>query len=244
MRALVVLFAVALSGCFQVASVLTVRPDGSAQLRDQVTLSGMALMALEETGEGEGLFSRSEMETRAQALGEGVRLASFETHDDGYTAVYDVDDVRRLSYASPTLDSGSEASDGIGMTFGFDDGAPSTLRLFVPKPSPAKSAGDATEVDPESQSQAIQMMRGFLEDARVTVAVEVDGEIVETNAPAVDGTRLTVYDVPFGVLFDAMAEDPSLAEAGSSDPAAVMARFRGVDGIRIPAPGTIRVRFR
>ena len=35
-----------LSGCFQSSSVLTVRPDGTATLRDEVTLSGMALMAI------------------------------------------------------------------------------------------------------------------------------------------------------------------------------------------------------
>ena len=108
--------AVVLSGCFHIDSLLTVRPDGSATLRDEVTLSGMALMALMETEDDEGSpFDEAAMEARAEALGEGVRVASFEPREDGYTVVFDVDDVRQLRYATPEAlgENEGEGPDGV-----------------------------------------------------------------------------------------------------------------------------------
>ena len=238
------LLVVVLGGCFQVASVLTVRPDGSAVLRDEVTLSGMALLALEEAREDEGPFSRAEMVARADALGEGVRLLSVEARDDGYTALYTVDDVRQIRYATPAPDAGSDAAGGIALSFGFDEGDPSVLRVFVPKPPAAKPTEPAAEIDSVAQARALGMVRGVLSDARVTVTIEVEGDVVDTNATTVDGPRITVYDVPFDVLLDAMEKDPALGAGGSPDPAAVLSTLRAVEGLTIPAPGTIRVRFR
>ncbi|WP_420455067.1 hypothetical protein [Rubrivirga sp.] len=243
--AAVLLAAVVLSGCFQVASVITVRADGSAMIRDDVTLSGMALLAFEEAGaDGPALFSRNDMVRRARALGEGVRLVSFETRDDGYAAVYAVDDVRRIAYAAPSAGEGSDAGETVALSFGFDEGDPSVLLAFVPKPPAQKRTEPPAELDMGGQEQALEMARGFLANARMTVAIEIEGDLVDTNAPAVDGSRVTVYDVPFDVLLDAMAENPALGAGGPPDPAAVLSTLRTVEGLTIPAPGTIRVRFR
>ena len=139
-----VVLAVVLSGCFHVDSLLTVRPDGSATLRDEVTLSGMALMALAEDEEtGESLFGEDVLSDRAATLGEGVRLASFERREDGFSAVYEVDDVRRLRYSTPeTLGEEGERAgpESIDLSFGFDGGDPATLRVIVPKPKAEKPA--------------------------------------------------------------------------------------------------------
>ena len=243
--------AVVLSGCFHVDSLLTVRPDGSASLRDEVTLSGMALMALMDTDEGEDSpFDEEAMEDRAAALGEGVRVASFEPREDGYTVVFDVDDVRGLHYATPeALGEGEgEAPDGVDLAFDFEAGAPSTLRVLIPKPEPsagkAEDAGDAPEADPQEQARMLAMMRSFFTDARVTVAVEVEGEIAETNARYVDGSRVTVFDLPFAAVFDVMEANPEMMGSEPPEPAAMLDELRAIDGVRMEAPGTVRVRFR
>ncbi len=244
MRLAAALFvAVTLSGCFQVTSVLTVRADGSAVLRDSVTLSGIALLALDESGT-DGLFSRSEMAARAETLGEGVRLSSFEMRENGYTATYAVDDVGQMAYAAPSPDEGTSAGEGVDLSFGFDEGDPSTLRVFVPKPPISKRTEAPVETDSAAEAQAIGMVRGFLGDARITVAIEVEGQIVDTNAEAVDGSRVTLYDVPFDVLLDAMEQNPALGAGATSDPAAMFSTLRDLEGLTVPAPGTIRVRFR
>ncbi|PAP78132.1 hypothetical protein [Rubrivirga marina] len=243
--------AVVLSGCFHIDSLLTVRPDGSATLRDEVTLSGMALMALMETEDDEGSpFDEAAMEARAEALGEGVRVASFEPREDGYTVVFDVDDVRQLRYATPEAlgENEGEGPDGVDLSFGFDEGDPSTLRVLVPKPEPdddkVEASDAAPEVDPQEQARMLAMMRSFFADARMTVAVEVEGAIEETNASYVDGSRVTLFDLPFVAVFDVMEANPELMGNEPPEPEAMLDELRAIEGVRMEGPGTVRVRFR
>ena len=256
-----VLATLALSGCFHISSLLTVRPDGSATLRDEVTLSGFALMALEEAAAEGGedaseMFARADFEARAERLGEGVRLVTLEAADDGYVAVYEVPDVRALRYSTPDVPSGDgddvPLGENVDLAFAFDRGDVSTLRIVVPKPTPDKpepSRADddgmvevEDEMDPADQARMIGAMRSFFDDARMTVAVEVEGEIVETTSAHADGSTVTVFDLPFSAVFDLLEEDPSVMEA--LDDTEAIARLQATEGVVIESPGTVRVRFR
>ena len=111
--------ALLLSGCFQVFSTLTVRPDGSAQLTERITMEGtMAMMMMA----GGGIMSAFEMDDdtaaaeeltpeetlrrrfvgRAGSLGDGVTVASVvEELAPGqltYVVTYDVPDVNAFAY--------------------------------------------------------------------------------------------------------------------------------------------------
>lgn len=262
-RLLLLTLAVALSGCFQISSLLTVRPDGSATLRDEVTLSGFALIALQDAAEmgdeeTEAMFDASLFEDRAAALGEGVRVVSTEISDDGYVAVYSVPDVSALRFSTPSIPSdGDDEADGEGgpgmdeieMSFAFNPGDPSTLRIVVPKPDAAKpgeeTEEEGSEEEMEEAVQMIGMMRSFFDDARMTVRVAVEGEIVDTTAEAgaVEGSTVTVFDVPFAAIFDVMEDNPELI-SGAADDEAMMDRLAETEGVTFQRPGTVRVRFR
>lgn len=254
MRALLLLaLAVALSSCFQITSVLSVRPDGTATLRDELTLSGMGLMALAEEAGGDP-WADLDLEARAEALGEGVRLASFEPREDGFTATYEVDDVRQLEYTPPE-GMGETAEIGeVAFRFRFEEpaaGAPATLYVLVPKPDPGKPTPPAdtaeaeAETSPAEQAQGLAMMRGIVGDARITVAVDVEGEVVDTTADYADGNRVTLFDLPFGPFIDFLADNPELLEGQqNASPAAFYELMNEAEGIQIEEPGTIRVRFR
>jgi len=257
--ALLAVLAVALAGCFQMSSVLSVRADGSATLRDELTLSGMGLMALAEEAGGEDPWDQADFEARAAALGEGVRLVSFEPREDGFAAVYEVADVRTLRYSVQEGMGSSDVSGDLAFAFGFDAAtadAPATLRVLIPKPAQAKTGPpvavgvDASLIEEpaadaaERSQQVIGMMRSFLEDARLTVAVEVEGEITQTNAAFAEGARVTLFDLPFGPFLDAMADNPSWMSGGPTSAADMYDRVAEVEGIRIERPRTVRVRFR
>ena len=259
-RLVLLTLAVVLSGCFQISSLLTVRPDGSATLRDEVTLSGFALIALQEAAEmgdeaTDEMFGASMFEERAAALGEGVRVVSTELSDDGYVAVYAVPDVAALRFSSPSIPSdGDDDDDGTGvaeveLAFAFESGDPSTLRIIVPKPESEKpddeEAGVSERPESEDEARMIGMMRSFFDDARMTVRVAVEGEIVDTTAPAgaVEGATVTVFDIPLAAVFDVMEEDPGLM-TGAADDQAVMDRLAEMEGVQLQRPGTVRVRFR
>ncbi|WP_412060732.1 hypothetical protein [Rubrivirga sp. IMCC45206] len=241
MRLLALALALVLSGCFQLTSVLSVRADGSATLRDAVTLSGFGLLALQEA---DGAFDEAAFEDRAERLGPGVRLASVERRDDGFTVVYAVDDVRTLAYTTPDMGEGDGSGGPFPMTFAFAEGDPATLDIRLPKAPPGKP-GDAAPVDAAQQAQALTMMRSMMGEARISMAVEVEGAVEETNATYADGATVTLVDLPMGPFVDALAERPELLAAdGPPDAGALAELLEDVPEVRIQAPGTVRVRFR
>ena len=87
------------------------------------------------------------------------------------------------------------------------------------------------------------MMRSMMGDARLTMAVEVEGEVIDSNAVTRDGARITILNLPFMAILDAMDENPALAES-ASDPSSRLAEMNAIEGVVVPMPGTTRIRFR
>ena len=248
------LLAVALSGCFHVSSVISVRGDGSATVRDSVAFSGFLALAMaeaRENGDDADLFSRDQAEARARALGADVRLNRFEAMEAGYVAVYSTPDVRTLHYSAPDLEADStdtaaaSPDPDVALRFLFEDGDPATLRVIVQKPPPAKRA----EPDPDSGEDspylnaAVGEMGSMFGDARMVVSLRVEGEVVETTADYADGSEVTLFDLPFWALFE---NAEVLAQIGRDAPSSSVAyeMLDGVEGVRIQKPGTVCVRFR
>ena len=251
--------AVALSGCFHVSSVISVRPDGSATVRDSVAFSGFLALAMaeaQESGEGPGLFDRDQAEARARELGAGVRLDRFELLDAGYVAVYAAPDIRAVRYSAPDLESDSDddpespPDPDVELRFLFETGDPATLRVLVQKPPLAKRAasgsggeGEGAEDDGPNVEGLLSGLGSTFGDARMVVSLRVEGEVVETTAAYADGSEVTLFDLPFSALFenaDVLARIGREAPSGS----AAYELLDGMEGVRVQQPGTVRVRFR
>lgn len=251
LRAALALLVLPLAGCFQIASTITVRPDGSALVRDEVTLSGMATLALLEDEKGEGGVSKAQLQARAAALGPGVTLVGLDRRDDGFTAVYSVPDVGRLRYTVPDLPVGDDDGDetiadaSLDLTFAFDGGRPAVLRVVVPE----EEAPDAPDAEPMTAAeraeaaQGLRIVRALLGDARVVVEVAVEGRVVETDAAFRDSSIVTVYDVGFDALLDAIEENPELMGEGEPPVGQLRTLLAGREGVRLQEPGTVTVRF-
>ena len=89
------------------------------------------------------------------------------------------------------------------------------------------------------------MVRNMFKGAKITVAVEVDGAIVTTDAPKRDGSRVTI----FGLDLEQLLSDPTKFSAlQSMKPGAdfVTARkaLAGVPGVIMPETPTVTIEFR
>ena len=89
------------------------------------------------------------------------------------------------------------------------------------------------------------MVRNMFKGAKITVAVEVDGAIVTTDAPKRDGSRVTI----FGVDLEQLLSDPTRFSAlQNMKPGAdfVTARkaLAGVPGVIMPETPTVTIEFR
>lgn len=245
--------ACALTGCFEIASTLSVRPDGSAVLTDRVEVSGMGALALADAdGKGGGL-DKAHFQARATALGDGVTLVSVERRETGFTAVYAVPDVRRLRYTAPDLPLGEDdedrtlADESLMLSFEFDPGDPAALRVVVPEEvaggEGAPDEGPVTDDELREARRVLEIARSLLGDARMAVEVVVEGDIVDTDAAYVDGSTVTVYDVQFGSLFDAIAENPELMREGAPPTDMMLSLLAGREGVQIEEPGVVQIRF-
>ena len=98
-----------LAGCFQIDAVLTVRPDGSAELRETASANGLFGFALHQAAR-----ELAPGADRSDVHGDGVTVRSVETSTAPgravVTTVYDIADVSAFRY--DLTESGLMAGDG------------------------------------------------------------------------------------------------------------------------------------
>jgi hypothetical protein len=189
----------------------------------------------------------------------------------GYTAVYKFGDINKIMVNQnpdenvpqpPAEDDGEHLKEF--MTFKFTKGTetkPSVLMIISPReeqqeepggPGPTTNsqthAGSSQGDEPSGPSEQEEMMMGIFKetfrDMKIEVAVEINGDIVKTDAEYVDGRRIVLMELDFSRIVEneealrtlAMSENGSLASTK-----AVMAK---VPGIRIELKDKVEVQFK
>lgn len=234
-------------------------------------MKGMAQSMGGEEGEKKengAMFTREDVEDQAAKMGEGVKLQSFEEIDDasgtGYVAVFSFEDINSLRVkqdpgeSMPTMSGEEDESAGAMedpdefIYFAFEPGTPATLVITPPKDDePAEEEMEQEmemEQDSEGEDQQMQMggleqMAQFMRGMRISLAVQVDGKIVETNAQYVDGSKVTIMDIEFDKLIDNPEKLKELEAAEGKGPAAVQELLKDVPGMKIDIANNIRIVF-
>ena len=154
-----------LCGCGVFTSVLKIPPDGSGTIVQTTKLNAMATQLMtsmatmgdstnQQADSSSRLFTKKKVRARAARFGEGVRFVRMERlQEGGYRAVYAFDDVRTVRL-TPELQM-DPGNDGPG----------------------EKASGDTSNT-----AGQMRMARMMLQDAKMGVAVEPQGTLVETNA--------------------------------------------------------------
>jgi hypothetical protein len=103
--------ALSTAGCFELETIIAIRRDGGATVTERVRFSQQLLDF--DVGQAGGnkiadLLSRQSVLDRMQHMGKGITLKSHETNDaeNGSresVAVFEIDDISELRYASPFL---------------------------------------------------------------------------------------------------------------------------------------------
>jgi hypothetical protein len=125
------------------------------------------------------------------------------------------------------------------LTFEFTKGAPAVLVIKARhrKPTP-RTAPEAEDVN---EAAGLAMAQQFLKDTRLTILVNVEGGIVQTDAAHRDGSRVILADIPFGDLLKDPTRLKGLKNAETWDEAVKL--FAGVPGIRMEPKEKITVKF-
>ena len=214
------------------------------------------------TLEADDLFDEEQLKKQATQFGEGVRYVSSERLTQagmqGARAVYAFDSVDKLAVGSGRNRSASMAqgappsgASGPPMQFAFTKSGNTLSRLTISFPDQKRDAAPAGETAPvagkgmaDIPPEALAMVRSMFDGARVAVAVEVDGKIIKSNAPATDGSRATLIEIDFGQLL----ADPSRFQAlqqlrPGADFESVRKALADAKGVKIPLTSPVTIDF-
>ncbi len=206
------------SGCLKVNSNVIINKDGSGILEEQVLMSEMVISMMNEfmssfqdstsTPEEFKLFKEDELKAKASEYGEGVKYVSGEEIKidgwQGYKAIYSFEDLNKIKMETdPNTKVENPQDDGQAteyFSFKFIPG--DIAELIIDRPALSSEKEDkeiAVETDTENQElddNLIKMMEGM----SMTISLEFNGEIVETNASYVDGSKITMLDIDFSKI--------------------------------------------
>jgi hypothetical protein len=206
------------SGCLKVNSNVIINKDGSGILEEQVLMSDMVISMMNEfmssfqdstsVPEEFKLFKEDELKTKASEYGEGVKYVSGEEIKmdgwQGYKAIYSFEDLNKIKMETdPNTKVENPQDDGREtehFSFKFIPG--DIAELIIDRSDLSSKMEDeeiSVETDTENQElddNLIKMMDGMT----MTISLELNGEIMETNASFVDGSEVTMLDINFSEL--------------------------------------------
>ena len=239
-----------LTGCFQVEQLIKIKPDGSGTMEMTVVITKEALAMMKELSKDnpnakspiDEMMSEDKGKEQAGNLGEGVTFVKSEkvtnAAGEGVKMIFAFADVTKLK---PSMDMQAGPGGGGGakdaaVGFEFTKGSPASLVIKTVHGG-EKAKPDNVPDDKEFE-QAAQMMKGM----KLTMAIEVVGEIAETDAAHHAGNRVTLAEVPFDEVLKNKAAFIAMSKAGTwGDSVKVL---KEIPGVKVDPKETITIKFK
>ena len=245
------LWALFLTGCFQMEQVIRVKADGSGTISVTAVVNTDTLKQMLEMAKASGEDAKSpldEMLDEAKAkdgekkFGEGVKFEKLEkiknASGEGAVVTYSFTDVTKLKVDFNLQEMGEVSEEAKEpLTFDFTKGTPATLTIKATHKAPG---GEKPPEDADADAQlamAAQMFKG----AKITVAVVVDGTITETDAAHHDTSRVTMAELPFDEVMKDLKVFKTLNAAGSWEEACQV--LKTVAGVKVEPKLAVKVQF-
>lgn len=231
-----------LTGCFQVEQVIKVQPDGSGTIEMSVIITNEGLAAMKELSKDapggpknpvDEMVSEEKGKEQAGNLGEGVTFVKAEkiknAVGEGAKMTFKFDDVTKVK---PSMDT--QGGKDAAVTFEFTKGSPASLVIK------ASHGGDKKPepVDDSQFDQAKQMMKGM----KMTIAVEVGGEITDTDAAHRAGSRVTLAEVPFDEVLK--SKETFMAMNKAANWAESIKVLKEIPGVKVDPKEVITIKFK
>jgi len=208
----------------------------------------------------EGPFEAAELKGKAADMGPGVTFVSAEKIDTktaaGVRVTYAFKDINQLAVnpkpaaAMGTAGAGASSEDALRFRFKRmpDGNAVLTVLFASPKPEAAKeqAASPPPPASPEEAAQQAAMMKEMFKGLHMGMSVEVEGKVVKTNSPYVEGPKVTLMDIDFDPLLSDEQGFKALSakmEAAKGDDRKTMEALKGIKGLKIVTDPEISIEF-
>ncbi len=206
------------SGCLKVNSNVIINKDGSGTLEEQVLMSDMVIAMMNEfmssfqdstnAPEEFKLFKENELKTKASEYGEGVKYVSGEEIKidgwQGYKAIYSFEDLNKIKMETdPNTKVENPQDDGEETEYFSFKFIPGDIAELIIDRSDLSSEKEYEEITVETGKENQELddnMVKMMDGMTMTISLEFNGEIVETNASYVDGSKVTMLDIDFSEI--------------------------------------------
>ncbi len=259
---LVLLPVILFSGCLKVDTKVIINKDGSGTIEEQVLMSDAVVSMMNEfmssfqdstnTPEEFKLFKESELKDKAAEYGMGVKFVSGEEVKkkgwQGYKAIYSFEDLNKIKMETDPnrkVEMGMDDSAEQNEYFNFKFIPGDISELIIDRPELETGGEEETYKESESDEEEldenlIKMMDGM----SVTISLVINGDIVETNATFVDGSKVTLLDIDFG---DLLKNENSLELLKKNPPKnldGMKEIIKNVPGIKLELQKPVSIKFR
>jgi hypothetical protein len=245
------------SGCIHMSTLITLKPDGSGTIDQEIGMNPQALSMLAAFGgNGRGMQQQpgrpddifNEQKAREQAEKMGVKFVSGTPVDTpslkGYRARFSFDDIKSLKVRMEDARAMRGDSNSRQDPFDFEfakRASTSTLTIHIPqdvqRPPLAQLGGGNGQMSQEQAQAMVAMMRPMFAGMFVDVSLAIDGRIVRTNAPFVDGNRITLVQLDMDKVINDETAWTKLQNATTP------ADMRNILGVKVSTQPTLTIEF-
>ena len=190
-------------------------------------------------------------------MGDGVTLDSAGKlavgDKEGYQVVYKFSDINNLKVNQNPGDrvpSGGAGGAGVqskgkeNINFQFTKGRTAVLTIKMPAHEFKKKPKKERPVQEQELQQAMAMMSQFMKGMKVSVAVEVEGTIVDTNSALREGSRITLMEMDFDKLLANPDVFKKFIGASPENLEEAKKMMKDIPGIKIEPDQEITIKFR
>ncbi|MCP4267329.1 MAG: hypothetical protein GY777_17450 [Candidatus Brocadiaceae bacterium] len=208
---------------------------------------------VEHKPNGFNIFDETKLTKKANEMGEGVTYLSGEKVSsdkfEGYKAIYNFTDINKLSINQNPSDKVSLGQGGNAtmtvkkredITFRFASGEESELTIRMPKPESKKKTGPSKpgstqniQANDQQTEMMMNRMKMMLDGMKIAMSIEVQGDIIETNATHREGSRITLMEMDFSKLLQLPDQFKKFAQANATSLMETKKLLKNIPGIKV-----------
>lgn len=217
------------------------------------------------------IFDEAILKEKAEVMGKGVTYISgkkLTTEEaEGYQATYAFTDINNLKISQSPVGKAPDASAGATpqirfqegfITFQFTKGPPAILTIKQPSSEPTDKPKTSVEEPPaadkpESQkdefdelltSMLQEIFKELLKGINIKMAVEVEGNIIETNAAYREDSRVTLMDIDFNQLLENQEKFKQFYESQHTSIEEIKKLMKDLPGIKVDLNEEVKIKFK
>jgi hypothetical protein len=205
-----------------------------------------------------GPFKEADLKGKAADLGSGVTFVSAETIDTktaaGVRVTYAFKDINQLAVnpkpeaAMGTAAAGASSQDALKFRFKRMPNSNAVLTVVLARrpETTEQAAAPPPPASAEASAEQRAMIRQLFKGLHMGMAVVVEGKIVKTNSPYVEGSKVTLMDIDFDPLLsdeNGLKELNTKMEKAMGDDRKAMEALKGIKGLKIVTDPEISIEF-